>query len=159
MKAYRVYLAGSITGSTPKSATGWRDYAKTKLMRHGILAYSPTRGKEKLASVYSDDKPLEVDAESTLGGPENTTRGIMMRDYLDCIHSDALLVFLDPHSTKLSLGTSMELAWAYHLKIPTVVCTAEDSYYYRHPMVNEATIYRVDSIDQGIDIIVSILMP
>ena len=99
----RVYLAGSMTGSKTSVALEWRDYAFKELTRHGMKVYSPTRGK-----TFDPTKPIDIDSEKVIGGPENTPRGINMRDYLDTVKAEALLVFLDTSTPMPSGGTIAE---------------------------------------------------
>jgi len=150
----RVYLAGSMTGSQPTTALNWRQHASERLTKYGLAVYSPTRGK-----TFDPTKPIGIDSEKALGGPENTSRAINMRDYLDTTLADCLLVFLDVTTPFPSLGTVAELAWAFDRRIPIVCCVPQDSVYMYHPMVSEFITYRVDTIDEGIEIVVSVLLP
>lgn len=150
----RVYLAGSMTGCSTSSALDWRRHAYEKLTKYGLAVYSPTRGKS-----FDPTKPIAIDSEKAVGGAENTPRAINMRDYLDTIKADCLLVFLDTSTPMPSGGTISELSWAWHLRIPTVVCVPDDTYYTNHPMISEFITYRVDTIDEGIGIVVSVLLP
>ena len=152
--SFRVYLAGSMTGSSTTTALGWRQYAYEKLTKYGLLVYSPTRGKN-----FDPTKPIAIDSEKEIGGPENTTRAINMRDYLDTTKADLLLVFLDVTTPLPSMGTVAEMAWAFDRRIPIVCCVPEGSIYMRHPMVSEFITYRVDTIDEGIAIVTSVLLP
>ena len=43
-----VYLAGAIRGLSYGETTDWREYAKQKLAKHGIIGISPMRAKEFL---------------------------------------------------------------------------------------------------------------
>ena len=150
----RVYLAGSLTGSKTTTALEWRQYAFTELTKFGIKVYSPTRNKS-----FDPTKPIDIDSEKALGGPENTTRAINMRDYLDTIKAEALLVFLDTTTPMPSMGTIAEMAWAWDRRIPIICCVPENSVYMRHPMISEFITYRVDTIEEGVKIVVSVLLP
>lgn len=150
----RVYLAGSMTGSKTSVALEWRDYAFKELTKYGMKVYSPTRGK-----TFDPTKPIGIDSEKEIGGPENTTRAINMRDYLDTIRADALLVFLDTSTPIPSGGTIAEMAWAWDRRIPTICCVPENTYYTNHPMISEFITYRVNTIEEGIKIVVSVLLP
>ena len=150
----RVYLAGSMTGCKTANALNWRLHAFEKLTKYGMAVYSPTRGK-----TFDPTKPIATDSEKTIGGPENTTRAINTRDYLDTTKADCLLVFLDTTTPLPSMGTVAEMAWAFDRRIPIVCCVPEDSIYMQHPMVSEFITYRVDTIDEGIAIVVSVLLP
>jgi len=101
---------------------------------------------------------IPVDGEQKMGGFENTTRAIMTRDYVDCVKADVLLVHLDKGDI-ISGGSIMEMAWAYQLRIPIIAICPADCYYMRHPMLFEAISYRVDTVEQGVEIVKSILLP
>jgi len=150
----KVYLAGPITGLVYKEASNWRKQAKEELEAAGIEAYDPLRGKEALAKKR---KPIAVDSESDLDGALNTSRAIMTRDYQDCVNADALLVNFKGIE-KISAGTVMEVAWAYHLRIPVVVIIDKDSFYLKHPMVKEAFDVIVDSVEEGIEAVCQLLL-
>ena len=150
----RVYLAGSMTGCKSSTALEWRQHAFNRLSKYGMKVYSPTRGK-----TFDPTKPIAIDSEKDIGGPENTPKGINMRDYLDTIKADALLVFLDTSTPMPSGGTIAEMSWAWHLRIPVICCVPDNTYYTNHPMISEFITYRVDTIDQGIDIVISVLLP
>lgn len=150
----RVYLAGSMSGCKSSTALNWRLHAFEKLTKYGLSVYSPMRGK-----TFDPTVPIAIDSEKVLGGAENTARAINMRDYLDTIKADALLVFLDTSTPMPSGGTIAEMAWAWHLRIPVVCCVPDDTYYTNHPMISEFITYRVDTIDEGIGIVVSVLLP
>ena len=145
----KVYLAGPITGCTYEGATDWRDDF-IKMMPENILGMSPMRGKSHLASSESIAKEL----------PENVlsnSRAIMTRDHFDCLNCDVILVnFSD--STKVSIGTVMEIAWAYAYRKPVVAIMGSDGIH-DHPMVNEAIGYKVESLEQAAMVVKSILLP
>ena len=81
----------------------------------------------------------------------------MARDYNDVKRCDALLVNL-LGLTKPSLGTTMELAWAYMLQKPAVVVMEkEGNPHDNHPMLMQAMPFRVETLEEGIDTIAVIL--
>lgn len=149
----RVYLAGPIGHLTYDKATEWRREAQRLLALHSISAYSPLRAKEFLDTAEAIPSKANV-SEHPLG----TSKGIMTRDFNDCVSADALLVcFLGV--SKPSLGTAMELAWAYDRHIPVVVVTEKDNPNIDHPMMYEAAKFVVPTLAQGIELIRSILRP
>ncbi len=142
-----VYLAGPITGCTYTGCTDWRSYAKNVLSVVGITGLDPMRGKDYL----SDEKSLGNDYPHPLSCP----RGIMTRDYWDCTRCDVLLVnFLG--AEKVSIGTVMEVAWAFDHSIPIVI-VMEKGNPHDHAMINEATGFRAYCLDEGLAIIKAIL--
>lgn len=116
MKTFKVYLAGPITGLSYDGCTEWREDVKTKLWdrsRGRIEGYSPMRSKTHL----SGERAI---ADGYAGHVLSCDRGIMARDHNDVITSDLLFVNL-LGAEKASIGTAMELAWAYDRHIKTVV--------------------------------------
>jgi nucleoside 2-deoxyribosyltransferase len=148
---FKVYLAGPISGQTYGACASWREYAKEQLADLGINGYSPLRGKRYL----DNGKPI-VSAQGQ--SPLSTTKGIMTRDHFDCTTADLLIVnFLE--AKEVSVGTVMELAFAYTHQIPVICCVYEDDPLYKHPMVHEAIPFRVDSVEQAVDLAAQILLP
>lgn len=151
----RVYLAGPISGMEYQGAVEWRVWASERLRRRGINAYSPMRAKEFLAGAEQHGRlPTFVDHEHPLA----TSKGIMCRDHTDCVRADALLVNFEG-VTRVSLGTAMELAWAYDRHIPVVVVCEPDNPNIKHPMAHEAIDFRVDTLVEGVELIRTILLP
>ena len=144
----RIYLAGPITGLDYSGATDWRDYVRTELAKKGIEGLSPMRGKEYLSHVK----------EFTANGDEyrplsviSSNRGIMTRDRFDATRCDVLLVNL-LGAKKASIGTCMEIAWADLSRIPIIVVMEKEGNPHDHGMLNEATGYRVETLDEAINI-------
>lgn len=149
----RVYLAGPITSLDYEAATMWRTMAQEHLRGVGIAAYSPLRKKEFLTNTedltWQDSHCVEL---------MGTRKAILARDYQDCTKADALLVnFL--RDGPISIGTVLEMAWAYELRIPVVLMAPEDSVYCRHPMLGEMVAFRVGSLEAGLEAIKHILLP
>ena len=150
-----VYLSGPISSLNWHEATGWRDDVKVKLGAHGIRALSPMRQKEFLKGVSSFSATCETEG---VHHPLSTPRGIMTRDFHDSTVCDVMLVNL-LGASRVSIGTMMELAWAFQKRTP-VVCAIEDdrSNVHEHGMVSEALGYRVPTLGQAVDIVLSILV-
>jgi nucleoside 2-deoxyribosyltransferase len=146
----RVYLAGAIAGLNYGDATDWRHQAKFLLAERGIETLNPMRAKNVLGernggtigNSYHDYEKL---------GPFFTSGGIMTRDFNDVKSSDAMLVnLLD--LKKPSLGTVMELGWAYALQIPAVVAIEETGNPHdNHPMLHETMRFRVATLEEAIE--------
>ena len=148
-----VYLAGAITGSSFDGATSWRQIAIERLADSGIVGVSPLRGKAYLSHLdqITDDNAAQIN--SLMSGQ----RGIMARDHFDCKRADAVLVNL-LGAERVSIGTVMEIAWAWDARIP-VVAIRERGCMHEHAMLNEATDFRVDSLDEALNLIVTLLEP
>lgn len=145
----KVYLAGTISGSTYGEANSWRESAVKQLNEWNIDGASPMRWKEHL----SDEDDLHK-----LGYNKNvmsTQKGIMTRDFWDVHTCDVMLVnLLD--SKIVSIGTVMEMAWAYKRRIPVVV-VMEEGNIHEHAMLNETICYRVGSVEEGLTVVRKIL--
>lgn len=143
-----VYLAGGIAGLSGAAATDWRRDAHRLLLGRGVETLSPMRSKYYLQEAQSISMNYNDYADY---GAFFTSRGIMARDFNDVKRCDALLVNL-LGLTKPSLGTCMELAWAYALQKPAVVAIeCEGNPHDNHPMLHEAMAFRVDTLDEAID--------
>jgi len=148
-----VYLAGPIAGCVAAAAFDWRIRAADHLSERGIETLNPMRGKDRLGETPKISRDFR-DFEAH--GPFYTSRGIMMRDHTDVMRCDALLVNL-LGATAPSLGTAMELAWAYTLHKPVVVAIEQSNLHIRHPMIYEALGVQVSSLDEAIDAVAVVL--
>ncbi len=115
------------------------------------------RGKEYLEAI-AKDKPFTADGDKyAVQGVLSTNRGIMTRDRWDATRCDVLLVnFVDAAQGKVSIGTCMEIAWADLKRIP-IVCAMEKGNAHEHGMIFEALGYRVNTLDEALDIVKAIL--
>ena len=150
----KVYLAGGIAGLSGSDATNWRIEVSETLRKIGLHVRNPMRGKPDLSlqkmisSNYNDYGDR---------GVFYTSRAIMTRDFNDVKQSDALLVNL-LGATKPSLGTIMELAWAFALQKPAVVVIEPTGNPHdNHPMIHEAMGFRVATMEEGLRAIMTIL--
>lgn len=151
---FRIYLAGPISGLDHKNAVSWReeivDIFSSNQGRGVIHCLSPMRSKEKLINKGTIDQSYEQ------YGCMYSDRGIISRDFHDCTTSD-LVIFNLYGAKKISIGTIMELAWCYQAKIPTIVIMSKKGNIHNHPMVREATNFRVDSIEEAAEVAISVL--
>lgn len=153
MSRHTVYLAGPISGLNFTEATDWRKETISQLAIVGIRGLSPMRGKEYLASLASiSGHGREYEHMGVLSTP----RAVMTRDHFDCTRCDVLLVNL-LGAKSVSIGTCMELAWAFTRQIPTVCAIEKEGNPHHHMMVSEAIGFRVDSLQAAIDVTVGIL--
>ena len=150
----RVYLAGGIAGLAGIEAGNWRHYAASRLLDFGIEALNPMRAKGRLETQSRISTDFHDYAHL---GEFFTSRGIMTRDFNDVRRCDALLVNL-LGAEKPSLGTIMELAWAYAFQKPAVVAIEENGNPHDgHPMIHEAIPFRVATLDEAITSVAIIL--
>lgn len=149
----RVYAAGPIGGLSYEAATDWREYATKQLGEAGITVFSPMRAKSFLRGKANLTWLMD-----DLGEPMATSKGIQCRDRNDCTKADALLVNLKG-TTRASIGTCFEIAWAHLLRIPVIVVAEADNLHIAHPMAKEMIDFRVDDLDQAINIVKYVLLP
>lgn len=141
MKHY-VYLAGPITGLTYEGCTDWRDKVAEQLNNESVRCLSPLRGKQFLSgkgAIHSgsyDDNVI-------------SSKGITRRDMFDTLRSTAIFVNL-LGAERVSIGTCMEIAWAYQNQIPSIVLMEKDNVHRKHVMIQEASMYIADSLEEGI---------
>lgn len=149
-----VYLAGAIAGIPGTDAVEWRRDVAADLGMRNIETLDPMRHKRTL---YRPERISTDYRDYADRGPFYTSRGIMARDFNDVKRADALLVNL-LGLTKPSLGTCMELAWAYALQKPAVVVMeASGNPHDLHPMLHEAMPFRVDTLEEGVDVVATVL--
>ena len=149
-----VYLAGGIAGLPGADASDWRIDANQALEMRNVETLDPMRAKQALSAQPRISTNFNDYAKN---GAFFTSRGIMTRDFNDVKRCDALLVNL-LGLTKPSLGTIMELAWAYTRQKPAVVAIErEGNPHDNHPMIHEAIPFRVETLDEAIDAVAVIL--
>lgn len=144
-----VYLAGPITGLTFDGCTDWREHA-ARALAPDIDAFSPMRQKHFLA----DRGKLEGAYDTH---PLSTAKGITTRDRFDCTGCDVILMNL-LGATRVSIGTMIEVGYAAIARRP-IVLVMEPGNIHEHPMLAEEAGYRVQTLDEGISIVRSILLP
>ena len=150
-----VYLAGPISGCSYNGCTEWRDGATAVLRQNGIIGLSPMRAKDYLAgleSISSDGK--DYAHMSVLSLP----RGVTTRDRYDTQRSNVVLMNL-LGTTKVSIGSMIELGWADSARVPVVLVMEESGNVHEHMMVSEVIGYRVTTIQDAIHVCKSILTP
>ncbi len=147
----KVYLAGPIGGLTYDFAAQWRDHATMRLNQYNIAAYSPLRYKQFLRAHGT------LTTQPYTENPLATRRGILTRDHWDCMTADLIFVnFLG--AATISMGTVMEVAFGHAYRKP-IVAAMEQGNIHEHAMVSEAIDFRVDTLDEALDIAISILNP
>ena len=140
MKSHTIYLAGPISGCSYDGCTSWREAFKS-LVPESVQCLSPMRGKDYL------EQEQVIDG-SYPGHVLSCSRGIMTRDFFDCTRADVVVVnLLD--SARVSIGTVMEIAWAYAKHTPTIVIMEPTGNLHEHPMIAEAIGFRVETMEQA----------
>lgn len=143
----KVYLAGPITGITYEGATDWRQrfWMELSSLAGNIKCVSPLRGKSHLRGTG----PISV-----MGNPDHamsTNRAIIARDHWDCITADAVVANL-LGATAPSLGTTMEIGWAYTHRKPLIL-VMEEGNPHEHPMIIEAADFRARDLSEAARIV------
>lgn len=143
-----VYLAGPITGQSYDQAVDWRNKAELKLQLRGIRVLSPMRGKSYLST---EDKLCDSYEDKTM----SSIVGINVRDFNDCKTCDALLVNFPAETSRVSIGTVMEIAWARAFQKPIVIVIDKDNIH-QHGMLTFGNIL-VDDLEEGIRAIIQLI--
>jgi len=147
-----VYLAGPITGLSFKGCTDWREGAKEHLDKFGIDAFSPMRKKGFLARYkHLSAKGYDLHALST-------PSGITTRDRMDCQKRDIVIANL-LGAEKISAGTMIEYGWADSARRPVISVMEPKGNPHDHAMVNHIAGYRVETLEEALDLAIAILLP
>lgn len=142
-----VYLAGPITGCDKSEAQDWRDYAINQLALYGILGISPLRCEPIVGKRYG----------STYQDPKfGTSRAIGSKNLFDVQHATMTLAYLPEDMRRISLGTVVELAWAYAFRKPAILVSTH-SEIINHPVVTTCAAWILPTLDDAIDTLRGIL--
>jgi nucleoside 2-deoxyribosyltransferase len=150
MRKYRIYLAGPITGLSYKGATDWREWFINHLPPE-IEGMSPLRGKYYLEG---EDEIAAEYANIAL----SCAKGIVTRDHFDCMNCDLILVNL-VGAERVSIGTVMEIAWAWAYRKPLILIMEDDGNIHEHAMLTECSGYRVKKLEEALILTNAILLP
>ncbi len=146
---YYCYLAGPMTSLSYKESIGWREHVAQALDSDNLKTLSPLRCKKFL------EYEGTLHALGYSGNVMTTSRGVIARDRFDCTRCDVLFVnLLD--AKQISIGTAMEMAWANLKQIP-IVCIMEEGNIHEHAILSETIDFRVDIVDEGIEVVKAIL--
>lgn len=149
---YHVYLAGPISGLSYESCTDWRQqFAQLLMFEKDVRCLSPMRGKEYLAR---EERVQHCYPEKVL----SCERGIMTRDFFDAQRSDLVVAHL-LGATAVSVGTVMEIAWAYQARTPVIAIMEPSGNPHDHPMVREAIGFRVETLRDAVHTARMVLWP
>lgn len=152
----KVYLAGPITGLTFDGASDWRDYAAAQLADVGITAYSPLRLQSMLRA-YGTLDAGGLGSDYVNAHPLVSASGMTARDRHDVRTSDAVLVNL-LETTRASIGTCMEIAWADAFRVPTVVALDEGSVH-DHALLTTVASYVTRDLETALECVKGVLLP
>lgn len=141
-----IYAAGPITGLSYNSAISWREELQSRLGETARVI-SPMRSKDYLSQ--------ELDIASEYDTILSCAKGIVTRDKFDVLRCDIVVVNLFG-ATKVSIGTMFEMAWA-HLTRKPIITIMDENNPHNHPFVNEVTGFMVDSLENAVFVIKSLL--
>jgi len=140
----QVYLAGPIADLDYTEAQTWRTEAREWLADFDIDGISPLRGKEFLKGVGRI-------GTKEFFHPMASDSGIVARDRYDVKAADVMLVnFLN--AEKVSPGTPAEFGWADAFGTPIVTVMEEIGNVYDHPFIRGLSGYRVETLEEGLEI-------
>jgi nucleoside 2-deoxyribosyltransferase len=143
-----------MAGHHYQDITGWRETVRDALEAEGIRCYSPLRGKQDVLDTGAPIPATGAEGTHSFASPDF----ILGRDFNDCTNADLVIAnFLG--CNKPSLGTAMEIAWCYQNHIPVVLIGEADNINCKHPMILSACKFRTESLDEGIEMAISILCP
>jgi len=143
-----VYLAGPVTGLNYKECNGWREYAIGELAKSQIIGISPIRFKEHL-----NDGRIILDSDNTLLEGD---KGVTLRARLDIKNCDLMLANL-LRTKEVSKGTMIEYGWADAFGKPIISVIEKERNVHEHPIIRELTGFRVESLEEGLEVVRKIL--
>jgi len=146
-----VYLAGPITHLNYNAAVEWRNYAVEYLQDAGIRGLTPMRAKMFLQRLD------HIGTDPILEHPLSTDDGITTRDRNDVMNCDVVLANFLPASGKASPGTPIEFGWADAWRKPIVMVVEAHGNPFDHPMIRSIAGFRVETLDEGLDLVKAIL--
>ena len=152
-----VYLAGPISITTWRGATSWRHAVTEELAASGIGVRNPLRGKEDFSKILRGRQRFEHlwegDSYKGIDNPFSSAHAITHRDHWDVMNCDALLANLS-EAEKVSIGTVMEIAWAYAYRKWSVVVMDEKNIHW-HGMVRTAASLVVPTLEAAVAAIIT----
>ena len=139
---HNIYLAGPVTGLSFDRAASWRydfvRYFRAISGRLDAVFRNPLRGKEDVLNGV--DRMEDVYAH-----PLMTEHAIMESSYQDVINSDYVVAnFLG--AEKVSIGTVMEIGWAFDNRVPVILIMEKEGNVHDHSMIRMACAYRAESV-------------
>lgn len=151
-----IYLCGPIAGLPFDDArNGWRQLVERRLSVNGIRCHNPLRHLKSEQLKRGDKRSM-----GSMGarvGCLSTPKGLTARDRFDTLRSELVLCNL-LGTTKISVGSMIELGWADLARVPVVLCM-EKGNIHEHAMVQELSSWIVPTLDEGIEVIKDLLVP
>lgn len=127
----KIYIAGPISGMSYDEVSSYFRDTKITLEEAGFTVVSPMTGKKELRT------ELEFRKEGYDNVPVATNHAIYNRDRWMVTQSDIIYANLMNCGDRVSIGTCMELAWAFD-KGKHVVIAMDKENIHRHAFVLES---------------------
>lgn len=168
MNGPTVYLAGPILNQTEADANDWRRMASARLEKTGIRAVSPLRCEPPgvdgtYALGYSDPKfgTARAIGSKNLFDVRNCTMvlayfPVQMEEQATGFDDDGCATGTELVKKPFSLGTVLEIGWAFALGKPAVVASA-DARLVEHPVFKACAGWIVPELDDGLEVVEGIL--
>lgn len=138
---YKIYLVGFISGEHMKECVEWRK----KIVMHyraldwDIIFLDPLNGKD-LESIDKEGLNSNI--------PQ---KAFLHRDYKCVTEADLIIANMNTFgSTRPSIGSIYEMAWAWVLRKPLILIT-KDSIYKDHPFTKDTYSVVVESVEELIE--------
>lgn len=145
---YRVYLSGYMTGYNFDSVGCWREEFESYIPREApIVIVSPLRGERRFLGDFAE-------IPATMSADRDKT--VLARDHWDTINSHVVVCNLK-EAKRVSIGAVMEWAWAFDHNIPVIAIMDAEGCYHDHPMIRAARMFRVDTVEQAADQLLTLL--
>ena len=147
-----VYLSGPISGLTyDEAALGWRHEIGAVLEAAGAEVFDPTRLETENLGSEGPLSPL-ADQQSVM----MNWKSITTKDRFYVQETDVVLMNL-LGATRVSIGSMLELGWADLLRKPVILVMEKEGNLHDHAMVREMVGFHTTSLDQGVDLICTLL--
>lgn len=139
------YLVGPIAGCDSGEAKDWRAWVTNVIAEFGVKGISPLRCEPLITEHY------ELSYEDPRFG---TANAIAAKNEYDTRACDIVFAYLprELNERRPSYGSVIELAWA-HMLGKQVILVTDDPYMLSHPLVQAVTSWRVETLQEGVDII------
>jgi nucleoside 2-deoxyribosyltransferase len=146
-----VYLAGAITGTSYEETTNWRATVTQALAESNIICFSPMRGKQNLSNEL-------IIKDNYAHDPLSSQQFIFARDSYDCARCDLIFANL-LGATQVSIGTVLEIAWAWSYRKPIILVMENANNPHDHSVIRGACPLRATTLDDGIELVRQMVLP
>ena len=147
-----VYLSGPISGLMyDEAALGWRQQVGEILGAAGAIVFDPTKLETEHLDSEGPISPLANQKSVMLNWKSITTKD---RFYVQ--ETDVVLMNL-LGASRVSIGSMLELGWADLLRKPVILVMEKEGNLHDHAMVREMAGFHTDSLDQGVELIRTLL--